>query len=363
MKAHRAELGNEWRLDTSKIFISGVSSGGITALNVAYCNRPEELADMKGLGGIDDLGGFYATSGLYPSYSWRPTAVISIAGALYNPKWLEPGEPPVISVQGDQDDVVPYKTGNLGVAGIVNIPLSGSFVVDSIARARGVCTHLYTIPGAKHDISQINPIYFEYIFHEFLPRVEGMVYGRSYCSEGILEASITPGGVVLAQAGDPLTFTANLSGSAVEPQVRWCSAPCSLTSTERIINPIAAPNQYFILLANTTDRQATTFVTVTNDSSLVSTSRGTSLQGSLGMRLWPNPSLGKVNVWVEASSGRKDLRLEVLNLAGQRQAVIPVSEGNNPNLSLFQLPAGVYLCRLVSETGEAGPHQKLILTR
>jgi hypothetical protein len=132
-----------------------------------------------------------------------------------------------------------------------------------------------------------------------------------------------------------------------------------------VINPIAAPNQYFILLANTADRQATTFVTVTNDSSLVTTSRVLDpFSGSLGIQFWPNPSNGRVNAWVETAHPGQGLRVEVLNLAGQCQAALPVTAGNNPDLSLQHLPAGVYLCRVVSESGgQAGPPHKLVLTR
>jgi hypothetical protein len=101
LKADYSEIGNNFRIDTSKIFLGGASAGAISALMTEYCDKPEEMQEMGNLSVLDELGGFYATSGFYPNYNWDVAAVINVAGALINAEWIEPGDVPHIAAHGD----------------------------------------------------------------------------------------------------------------------------------------------------------------------------------------------------------------------------------------------------------------------
>lgn len=151
LKADFSELGNNYRIDTSKIFLGGASAGAISALMTEYCDKPSEMEEMGSLSALDELGGFYATSGFYPQYSWDVAAVVNVAGALINAEWVEQGDVPHIAAHGDQDNIVPYEYGPLG-GGLLDgiFDLQGSYVVHNEAVSKGVCSYLYTMEGQDH---------------------------------------------------------------------------------------------------------------------------------------------------------------------------------------------------------------------
>ncbi|MDP6908735.1 MAG: alpha/beta hydrolase, partial [Flavobacteriales bacterium] len=145
LKADYSELGNNFNIDTSRILIGGASSGAITALMTAYCDKPSEMGEMGDISSLDDLGGFYSSTGFYPQYSWDGLATVNVAGAMINAEWIEPGDVPIISAHGDADDIVPYAYGPFG-GGLLGgaFDLQGSAIVHQEAQDEGVCSYLYT---------------------------------------------------------------------------------------------------------------------------------------------------------------------------------------------------------------------------
>ncbi len=95
-------------IDTARIFFGGYSAGAVTALQMAYLDRPEEIPpdiDTLRLGGLEGRSG-------NPGYPSRPAAVLSLAGALGDSRWMEgAGDVPVASVHGTADPVVPFGRG------------------------------------------------------------------------------------------------------------------------------------------------------------------------------------------------------------------------------------------------------------
>lgn len=241
MKADFAELGNNYNIDTSRILIGGASSGGITSMMTAYCDKESEIAEM-GINGslapLTALGGFYSTSGLYPNYSWQSLAAFNVSGAMINADWVEPGDIPLVSAHGDADQVVPFKSGNLGglTAGLFD--LQGSYVVDSVARAKGVCSYLYRMEGKDHPSEDFGIDYLKSVVYRIMLHLHPIVNGRSFCCPLNVAASAddTIRYNPAAGAFDVTATVANDNGNA---QVQWCSIACLVNESapEIIVQP------------------------------------------------------------------------------------------------------------------------------
>ena len=103
---------NKYRIDTSQIFMGGVSAGGFISLNLAYYkeNIHTKPPPQWAIDAVNEIGGFEGSSG-NPGYSTKVKGVINLCGALGDTLWLQPGDPILISLHGDKDDVVPFKMG------------------------------------------------------------------------------------------------------------------------------------------------------------------------------------------------------------------------------------------------------------
>ncbi len=233
-----AENGNNFRIDTSMIFAGGASAGAITALMMQYCDKPTEIAEMGNISALNALGGFYSTSGFHQNYSWSCAATVNVAGALINANWIEPNDAPIMSAHGDADQVVPYGYGPLGGGALGNIfDLQGSYVVDSIARSKGVCSYLYTMEGRDHPSESMGIEYFYSIVYRIMLRMQAVRNNQSFCCP--LKVDITPGDTLYYGTNTlPTELTAVVTNDNGNSSLHWCTMPCQLSSTANSITVI-----------------------------------------------------------------------------------------------------------------------------
>lgn len=270
MRYSAVELGNPYRIDTSMVFTGGASSGGITALMTQYVDRPEELAEIADLSAIDLYGGFYASSanGQHATYPWHSKGVINIAGAMPESHWIEPGNVPVLSAHGDQDQTVPY--ADAAVLNIVlplaNIQFKGSYLLDQRAKQIGVCSHLYTMVGEDHPSNGRSDYYYNNIFHRLLPRMKALLDGKTFCCG--MTVTI-PGDTLrgVQQPLDPLPLTMDIVGADGNLSYRWCAFPCTEQASTQAFEAHPQPDtvHYYLATAETATCLETDFVSVRID--------------------------------------------------------------------------------------------------
>jgi poly(3-hydroxybutyrate) depolymerase len=112
-----ATNGNHYGIDTSNIFVMGISAGAITALHMAYMNTMSEFplyADTASHYGIG--GGLEGNSG-NPGYSSSFRAVIDNCGAIGDSSWVAPGDMPAMFFHGTNDNTVPYGSAIIYLVG------------------------------------------------------------------------------------------------------------------------------------------------------------------------------------------------------------------------------------------------------
>ena len=161
-----AANGNPYKIDPAKIFIGGASAGSIAALHAAYIDTEDDIrlptlktavAENGGVEGNTELPGNpligkYTSGGL--------AGVINIAGALLDLDIMDANDPAVYSAHGNNDQVVPFGSGQLvvtinfnGTVRAVPFPVDfyGSESITNKAKGLGLRNKLKTVPGGGHE--------------------------------------------------------------------------------------------------------------------------------------------------------------------------------------------------------------------
>lgn len=143
------ELGNPYGIDTTRIYIGGVSAGAISALHAMYLDEESEIPaplvpEMPGLGGLEGNSG-------NPGYSSRAHACYSFSGCLGDSTWMVPGDAPLASIHEVGDGVVPYYTAPVYVVGLpTGLTASGSHDLHLRADHVGLTNCFKSYPGNGH---------------------------------------------------------------------------------------------------------------------------------------------------------------------------------------------------------------------
>ncbi|GIV33144.1 MAG: hypothetical protein KatS3mg031_0679 [Chitinophagales bacterium] len=364
-KADYAELGNTYRIDTSRILIGGASSGGITALMVAYCDKPGELGEL-GAGSlvpIDALGGFYSTSGFYPTYSWKARAVFQVSGALLSDDWIEPGDIPVISAHGNADDIVPYGTGPFSGLTLGFFNMYGSAVVDSAARANGVCSYLFTMEGKGHPSESFGIEYLKSVVYRLMLRMHAVIHDRSFCCP--LSVETTPTDTLFYQPhSGPQTVHAQLQHSQGQAHIQWCSIDCFETSSGPglTFEPRDTAFKYVACIASEDGCQDAELITLRYlPPDTVNIAAGQHPADN-NVRVYPVPATGELNLQgIPKYLNGKDMLITISDVTGRVVFSQRIASSGNMNVKLPCASAqpGCYVLSLAATNGVF--HRQLIL--
>lgn len=155
-----AENGNSYRVNTDQIFLAGVSAGGFATLHAAYM-QDDEIVPFVDQSGNGLAGGTEGESG-NPGYSSDFLGVISIAGAIGDTTWIEPGDKPACLAHGTGDTVVPFGSEMLIIGGFLEVSeVDGSNSVNQKLNALGIehCFEIYE--GQGHVPSDGSTAYYD----------------------------------------------------------------------------------------------------------------------------------------------------------------------------------------------------------
>lgn len=140
---------NTYNIDPDRIFVGGVSAGGITAVQVGYLDLTEEIPavlvpDSASFGGIEGVSG-------NPGYPSNPNLIINLCGAVGDTNWMVPSDVPIVSLHGTSDGTVPYGSQEIEVTGTpIGFFVDGSGSLHVRADNLGIDNLLYTWQGVGH---------------------------------------------------------------------------------------------------------------------------------------------------------------------------------------------------------------------
>lgn len=165
-------------LDPSNIFVGGISAGGFTAINAAYLDDNDNIANRTQK--LYEMYGCLECAGDYSQTTYKIKGVINIVGGVYDINQFNNNPNiPLINFHGDKDDIVPYGCGqpfekysteyNLFISSLkllapdnkflaeklneaALLPVCGSSVIDMSLRRQNKTSFLYTVPGGDHSL-------------------------------------------------------------------------------------------------------------------------------------------------------------------------------------------------------------------
>ena len=142
--------GNTYKIDTNNIFFAGVSAGGFMGLHMAYLDVLSEYPNYIDtlqpglLGGVEGMSGSQG----YPS---EVKAVVNICGAIGDTAWIKPGDEPVLSFHGTNDNTVPYGSAIIVLSGFYPLlEVDGSASINAQVDALGIENCFETFEAADH---------------------------------------------------------------------------------------------------------------------------------------------------------------------------------------------------------------------
>jgi para-nitrobenzyl esterase len=142
-----AQTDNLYKVDTTRIYVGGVSAGAIAAVHLAYLDDLNEVPDLI----FDEIvteGGLEGLSG-NQGYSSDVKAVINLSGGILDTAWIDAGDLPIVSLHGNEDGIVPYGDETITTLG-VNLPFNGSRTVYQRMEELNIDNSFYTFYGAGH---------------------------------------------------------------------------------------------------------------------------------------------------------------------------------------------------------------------
>lgn len=207
---------NTYKIDTNVIIAGGSSAGAITAVHVAYLDKPSEIPsgfDTTGLGGSEGYSG-------NPGYSTKVHYVVNLCGAIADTSWIEPGNVPVVSMHGNLDSEVPYGTAMITMI-VPIMEVDGSASINLRAQHIGVENPFYTFWGRTHIPYDENaggsfPLYMDTVLNYVTTNLHTWLCNINYLNKNnsdFSDFSISP---------NPATnlFTLNING---QKEIGQCS--------------------------------------------------------------------------------------------------------------------------------------------
>ncbi|MEZ4899962.1 MAG: T9SS type A sorting domain-containing protein [Saprospiraceae bacterium] len=183
-----ADQNNPYGIDPGRIYVGGISAGSITAIQAAYLDDRDSLnAFMQSY--LDAHGGQEGDSSLDSldlNYNSQVQGVINLSGAILDTNFIQAGDPPIFSIQGVDDDVVPFQTGK--AAGLLTV--YGSGIIHRVTDRLGIFNILEAVPGGTH-----TDIYFEPQFaaqlNSYMDQVDHY-FVEKWCTDLTAVATVEP---------------------------------------------------------------------------------------------------------------------------------------------------------------------------
>ena len=140
-------LYDDYHIDVNRVFAGGYSAGAIAAINAAYLNEYDEIPSFL----YDDYDNFGGLEGLSGNLGYDSSfhGIVNLSGAVGNQEWIIDGDIPIVSMHGNQDDVVPYDNSLVTLFGL-SVEVDGSYIIHERMVALGNYSDLHTYQNQGH---------------------------------------------------------------------------------------------------------------------------------------------------------------------------------------------------------------------
>ena len=150
-------LYNDYKIDSERIYVGGISAGAISSLNSVYMNNEEALSLLT-QNQLNEIGGLEGDSG-NPGYASNAHGIVNLCGAIGSLDWIEQPDIPIVSMHGNQDSTVPYSDESVTLFGL-DVQVYGSYSINETMNSLGNYSDLHTYSGQDH-VPFTNDMIFE----------------------------------------------------------------------------------------------------------------------------------------------------------------------------------------------------------
>jgi acetyl esterase/lipase len=386
MKAFR----NTYKIDTNYVFAWGSSAGGFTALNLAYLDDSERPASTLN---SPNLGCISCSGNNYPHHS-KVNAVVNCWGAIGNTNWINASNNnvPAILFHGNQDNVVPYNTGNPFGLGTLP-PTSGSSPIAQRLNAQSIYNEFYTGVGQGHEYWGTTNGTFTGAptadYQDIINKTAIFLYGRLPSTPMNIATTITSNITCSGSSNGAVTANATGGGYGCNMTYKWSNGQTTATATN------LAAGTYFVTATcgvtskiaqvNVPQPSPITFNTPTvvpvtcngNGSAAIIANNGT---GNFSY-LWSNNQMGNAititnagtytvtatdangckkstSIIVPSNAAPPSLQLQSSNLltCSQTNATLSNADDNPTYTYLWQSPSGIFSNNKTLNTSQSGTY-------
>lgn len=137
-----------FRVDTNQLYVGGNSAGSIMAIFATYGDEDERPA-IPSTYNNPDLGCMDCSGNYYPGPS-KAKGVLNYWGATLDTNIIEVGDPPMLSMHGNQDNAVPFEHG-VPFSYPAFPPVHGSLEITARLNHLGIPNQLYIFEGMGHE--------------------------------------------------------------------------------------------------------------------------------------------------------------------------------------------------------------------
>lgn len=333
-----------FKIDTDRIVVGGIGTGGYIALAYATLDKQTEVelekfryssdpyppmvntaifGDWNGLGGIPQLN----TPG-DPVYSTQIAAAFHVGGALGDSSWLEGNEVPIFSVHCVLDPFAPFQFGN------VIVPTTNVTVINQAAGG-GVVQRKATTLGVNDTISNRD---YQDPFSQ-----RAALINNGY--EGLFPLYIDPRTPAFANESAPWEWWDSTVVKSIN--FPYPGAGQDAHNNSMFNNPDMSKTKAMAYIDTIQGFLAPRMVCAMGlPGCPAKTSTALRTPSSEDVKVYPNPSNGQFQVTLGSGAGIE--KVEILDLSGKQLQVLAGSTETGLSVNLKGLARGVYLVKVYS---------------
>lgn len=353
---------NTYKIDTTKIVVGGIGSGGYISLAYASLNQVSEIQLAKFLdnsktppvpyinqalsGNFDGTDNTTLNKANYPTHKSAINMAFNVGGAIGDTSWIQAGEVPVVSLHCTKDPFAPYATG------AVIVPATGAFVVEA-SGSYDVCRTVN-----KAAINN-NAILKKSLFNDVYS-IRANKLNNGY--EGLFPFVTPPPGAALpcgpqTEQGFPWDWWDEAAFIAQYNAATSTTNGAAANCKQKTGNPDMSPAKARKYIDSIQGYLCPRMVCVLNLPGCVP--NGIKEYGDQSnVTVYPNPSTTEINFSAEGSNTIKNIRL--YSITGS--LILNVNEVNNVNYKINRqtLPSGFYFVT-IDLKDKASVTKKIIL--
>jgi hypothetical protein len=341
---------NTYKIDTTKIAVGGLGSGGYVALAYASLNQVSEIQlskfinnnttpptpyiDQTVLGNFDGTNTAAINTPNYPTHTSTINMVFNVGGAVGDTTWIQHGEVPIVSLQCTKDPNAPYTTGE------VIVPTTGQNVV--VASGAYDVMRIVNKPSINNNAIFHNSIYTDV----YTNRSNAVNHGL----EGLFPFQTPAPGAALpcgaqAEQGSPWDWWNSTYFIAAYNAYSGTTNGAGADCIQHESNPDSSPAKGRLYIDTIQGYVAPRMVCALGLAGCVPNPAGVTENTEVsGVRIFPNPSSNDINISVLGSNSIQ--RVELYDLTGRMVKQVVGLNAHDYTVQREGLAPGLYITKV-----------------